>query len=536
MNFSLHLEQPELSDSGTTLSHFLVRLETPPAHEAHIPLLVALVIDRSKSMEGEKLRSVVEAANALASWLTRKDSLAVVAYDMNVEVIQPLLPLTDKVSVMKRIEGIRAGSSTNLSGGWLQGLRMVEEAGDSAGEGGGAAEDDRSAFRRVILLTDGMANAGIVNPVELSRIAREHFQRGISTTTIGFGSDFSESLLSQLAAEGGGNFLFIEGPEQANAVFFREFGEIAALYGQGLEIRLRFADGVTVREVLHEIPHDREGGDLILRPGDLRSDDLQNIVLVLEIDGPRASKASGALITADCSFYNIPAGARMERLHAEARAVFSANPATTVDATVRLESILAGVSRCLLEASRLTAERDLTSARELIRRMRSRVQESSALSPDLLGRVDERLQASEQNLDENLLVLSKRLMAEAAESTRLSRPAPGMHDRILDATLSGQLDLYRCPELKARVRRAMDQGYRFIVVDMSQLSYVDSSGIGALIQIFNWLKNRNGLLVLANIQSGVERIFQMSKLDEFFVSRDSPASARMLIEELLQPG
>lgn len=524
MKFSLHLEQSELPDSGRTLSHLLVRLETPPANEAHVPLLVALVIDRSKSMEGEKLRAVVQAANALANWLTRKDSLAVVAYDTNVEVIQPLLPLTDKVSVTKRVEGIQAGSSTNLSGGWLQALRMVEEA------------RDVQAFRRVILLTDGMANAGIVNPAELARIAREHFQRGISTTTMGFGGDFSESLLAQLASEGGGNFHFIEGPEQASAVFFREFGEIAALYGQGLEVRLRFADGVSVREVLHEIPHDREGQELVLRPGDLRSDDLQNIVLMLEIDGERAARSGGALVSADCSFYNIPAGARMERLQAEVGATFSASPGDAFDEMVRLESILAGVSRCLLEASRLSAERDLTSARELIRRMRSRVQESMALSPELLEQVDERLSATEQNLDENLAVLSKRLMAEAAEATRLARPIGGTHDRILEASLTGQLDLYRCPELKATVRRALDQGYRFVVVDMSQLSYVDSSGIGALIQIFHWLKNRNGLLVLANIQSGVEKIFRLSKLDEFFVCRDSPASARMLIEDLLHSG
>lgn len=79
----------------------------------------------------------------------------------------------------------------------------------------------------------------------------------------------------------------------------------------------------------------------------------------------------------------------------------------------------------------------------------------------------------------------------------------------------------------------MENGYRFAVFDMTDLSYVDSSGIGALIQIFNWLKSRGGLLVLSNVQGGVERIFQMSKLDEFFVLRDSPLSARMLIEELL---
>ena len=213
MKFSLHLEQRQVSDQEPALQHLLVRLVSPPVDEAgpHTPLRVALAIDRSKSMHGEKLASVIEAANALVNWLTRNDSLAVVAYDTNVEVIQPLLPLTDKFSVTQRIESIRAGSSTNLSGGWLQALRMVEEEPSA----------EKTAVRRVILLTDGMANAGIVNPAELRRIARDHLQRNISTTAMGFGRDFSELTLREIASEGGGNFYFIEGPEQASSVFFR---------------------------------------------------------------------------------------------------------------------------------------------------------------------------------------------------------------------------------------------------------------------------------------------------------------------------
>lgn len=524
MKFSLHLEQRQVSDQEPALQHLLVRLVSPPVDEAgpHTPLRVALAIDRSKSMHGEKLASVIEAANALVNWLTRNDSLAVVAYDTNVEVIQPLLPLTDKFSVTQRIESIRAGSSTNLSGGWLQALRMVEEEPSA----------EKTAVRRVILLTDGMANAGIVNPAELRRIARDHLQRNISTTTMGFGRDFSELTLREIASEGGGNFYFIEGPEQASSVFFQEFGEIAALYGQGLEIRLHFAPGVTVKELLNEIPHEQHGSELILRPGDVRSDDLMNLVLVIEIDG-RSILPEQPLVTAECSFYNVRQGAKMERLRAVASAQVG-TPTEEFDPEVRLEAIIASAGRVLLEASRLSAEKDLASARELIRRKRQQIEESFDLDSELLHRLHERLGMTERNLDENIGLLSKRLMAEAESMGRRDlRRVSGYHDQIFELTLSEQLDLYRCPDLKGAVRRAMENGYRFAVFDMTDLSYVDSSGIGALIQIFNWLKSRGGLLVLSNVQGGVERIFQMSKLDEFFVLRDSPLSARMLIEELL---
>lgn len=523
MKFSLHVEQKQVSAEEPVLQHLLIRLASPPVDEStpHTPLHIALAIDRSKSMHGEKLESVIEAANALVNWLTRSDSLAVIAYDTNVEVIQPLLPLTDKFSVTERIRSIRAGSSTNLSGGWLQALRIIED---------GASADEPAAVRRVILLTDGMANAGIVNPTQLRRIARDHFERKISTTTIGFGRDFSEMTLREIAGEGGGNFYFIEGPEQAHTVFFQEFGEIAALLGQGLEIRLRPGPGVTVKELLHEIPHERRGDELILRPGDIRSDDLMNLVLVLEVDGSRLDPERPA-VTAECSFYNIRQGARMERLSAEVSFQVG-TPTGDFDLEVRLEALIASTGRALLEASRLWAERDLVTARELIRHKRLQIQECRALDVDLLSRLDERLEVTERNLDQNLGLQSKRLLAEADAVVRRNQSS-GCHDRILEIALAEQLDLYRCPDLKGAVRRAMENGYRFAVFDMTDLSYVDSSGIGALIQIFNWLKSRGGLLVLSNVQSGVEHIFRTSKLDEFFVLRDSSLSARMLIEELL---
>ncbi|MBW7857265.1 MAG: anti-sigma factor antagonist [Leptonema sp. (in: Bacteria)] len=520
MKFNLHFEQPIISVKERSHQHLLLQLMTPPVDETatQAPIHVAIAIDRSKSMYGEKLESVIEASAALVNWLTRNDSVAVIAYDTNVEVIQPLLPLTDKFSIIERIRSIRAGSSTNLSGGWLQALRMVEEA------------PVGNAFRRVILLTDGMANAGIVNPDDLSKIAKDHFQRGISTTTMGFGRDFSELTLRRIASEGGGNFYFIEGPEQASSVFFDEFGQIAALYGQGMEIKLTLPPGIQLIELLNEIPHEMKDGNWILRPGDLRSDDLLNLVMVVEVDGAVYQQQP---IQAECSFYNLRNNATMERFSTESKLEVG-NSNQEFNTTVRVEALVARASRVLLEASRLSAERDLTAARELIRSLRNQIRESESLAPELLQRLNERLGATERNLEENMTTFSKRAMADADSLGRQTfRPISGLHNEILDLSLEGQLDLYRCPDLKANVRRALESGYRFVIINMTDLSYIDSSGIGALIQVFNWLKNRGGLLVLANVQPSVERIFSMSKLDEFFVNRDSQASARLLIEELL---
>ncbi|MCB1304104.1 MAG: anti-sigma factor antagonist [Leptospiraceae bacterium] len=543
MKFSLHLENSELSSREKSLTHLLIRVETPPVMDSpdRRPLIVGLAIDKSKSMYGEKMQSVIEAASALVNWLTRHDQLTIVAYDTNIEVVQPLIPLTDKYSVTKKIEQIRVGSSTNLSGGWLQALRTVESAKADNG------------YKRVILLTDGMANTGVVSPNELKKIAKDHYNRGISTTTIGFGRDFSETLLKDIATAGGGNFYFIEGPEQAHEVFFREFGDIAALFGQGLEVRLRMAPGVSVKEFLSDVPHDyrdRQTGegstdssqetkkDLILRPGDLRSDDLRNLVLVLEVDGAAAAAASGQpLVEAELSFYNLQEDSKMEQHSANLAGKFSESPTEERNQDVRLESLLAASSKAMMEASRISGERDLGAARDVIRQAIQRLNNNREVEPETIDRMIGRLSDMERNLEDNLIIARKQMMAGASDSRAFRsvyKAEAGVHNRILEHSLEGQLDLYKCPEVKNLVRRHLENGYRFMIFDMTDLSYVDSSGIGTMIQISNWLKNRGGLLILVNVQGNVEKLFQMSKLDEFFVFKDTVASARLFLQEIIQ--
>lgn len=528
MHFRLAMEYTELSATDKSLAHLLIQMETPPTSDSpdRRPLVVGLSIDKSKSMYGEKISAVLESASALVNWLTRHDHLAIVAYDSTVEVVQPLTPLTDKFPVLKKLENIVVGTSTNLSGGWLQALRSVEEA------------EVENAFRRVILLTDGMANTGVVSTPELVSIAKDHYKRGISTTTIGFGRDFSENLLREIAREGGGNFYFIEGPEQAHEVFFKEFGDIAALYGQGLEIKIRTAPGVRIQEVLNDIPGTQEEDDLlVLRPGDLRSDDLRNIVLVLEIDGAKVAESGASPLMAELSFYNLLEGSKLEKYDDAVTVDFKSKPSTSFNKSVRLEALIAASGRAMIEASRISGEKDLSAARDILQQMNRRLEDNLALDPEQIKRMIRRLTEMERNLEENLNLARKQMMAGGAEV--MSRAigehyfVGNTHDRILEIVLTGQLDLYKCPDLKSEVKRSIDNGYRYAVLDLTDLTYVDSSGIGALIQISNWLKKRGGRLVLANTQGSVEKIFQISKLDEFFVFRDSTSDARLYLEEVI---
>lgn len=529
IKFNIQSEYNILKSNEKYLLHSLVSIETPPVSEdtTRLPIAVVIVIDKSKSMYGDKLQSVIEASSALVNWLTRKDYVGIVAYDTNVELIQPLIPLTDKFSVMKKIQSITAGSSTNLSGGWLQALRMLREF-------------EERAIKRVILLTDGMANAGIVNPAELKKIAKEHFGYSINTTTMGVGKDFSESLLKDISLAGGGNFYFIEGPEQSSEIFFKEFGNLAALYGQGLEIKIQLKKGISFKEMLSDVPFDVLDNTIIIRPGDLRSDDLKSFVMILEVNGELASKQE-SIIDGELSFYNIRKHSEYEKISISYKPSFQPNVDLEqhVNKKVRIETLLAYASKSMMEASRLSIERDLNAAKDLLNRTQKRIEENLELEPKLLSRLIERIKDMQKNLEENLLIASKKMMASAIDFTdsfsfREKSFEKPPHNKIFELHLEGQLDLYKCPELKSKVKNAIEDGYRYFIVDMTDLSYIDSSGIGTLIQISNWLKNRNGVIVFTNIQGNVEKIFELTKLNEFFIIKDSLASGRMMIQELIE--
>ncbi len=72
--------------------------------------------------------------------------------------------------------------------------------------------------RRIVMLTDGHANAGITDPSTLVELARTARTMGITTTTIGVGEGYDDDLLRAMADAGGGNSWYVERPDQAQDV------------------------------------------------------------------------------------------------------------------------------------------------------------------------------------------------------------------------------------------------------------------------------------------------------------------------------
>jgi len=189
------------------------------------PINVALVLDRSGSMSGEPLREAREAAERFAGFLGADDRLAVVVFDQDVQTVFGPAPAGDP-SAVEAIRRIGPGGSTNLSGGWLMGQRHAR-----AGLVDGT--------NRVVLLTDGQANAGITEPVKLEGLATDAAAQRVSTTCIGFGPHFNEDLLQTMARGGRGNFWYVENSDQMAGIFSEEIEGLVTLVAQNVELEVR---------------------------------------------------------------------------------------------------------------------------------------------------------------------------------------------------------------------------------------------------------------------------------------------------------
>lgn len=255
----------------------MIRIDAPPAPKQteRRPLNLGLVLDCSGSMGGPKIEHAKAAASHLIQHLRPTDRVAIVAYDSNVYTLLASRALGDKREHLAQIGRLQAGSSTNLSGGWLAGLSQVE-----------LGRSDTTS-NRALLLTDGLANVGITDPPHLRRIGAEHRTRGITTTTLGFGADFNELLLRDIANDSGGAFYFISSPDTAPGVFTEELGELLSVVGQNLVIELRGQAPAQVIAILNEYPSERIENGFRIHVGDLFGDEQREIVAEMLVPGLR---------------------------------------------------------------------------------------------------------------------------------------------------------------------------------------------------------------------------------------------------------
>lgn len=249
----------DLAATGTTAR----KNETPPVN-------LALTIDTSGSMAGQKLVAARETAAAVARALTSKDRLTIVSFSDEATLLLDARSMDDegRREAVNAIDRLEVTGSTNLWEGWLLAGERVAKV---------MREDDRFSHR-ILLLSDGQANVGLIEPRELARHTAELLARGIITSAVGIGDDYDEALLGAMAEAGGGRLHDAEHATEISEVVLGELREGRATLLDRTTLRVELPPDVRV-EVVGAWAQNTAPGAIDVMVGSLLPDTPKRVVL-----------------------------------------------------------------------------------------------------------------------------------------------------------------------------------------------------------------------------------------------------------------
>lgn len=330
-------EKSALPTQSSTSMSFLLKIAAPEApaldqasSAAFKGLNLALVLDRSGSMASQsRMPQAKLAAHAVVKQLGTDDCVSLVVFSDEVKVLASGCTGRDQELLHNLIEGINPGGCTNLHDGWLAGAHEV------------AKHFRTGALNRVLILSDGMTNRGVVQQaLILERVASMN-RTGISTTTLGVGLSFNEDLLQAMAEAGDGNYHFAETAEELPDMFGAELREQRLVTGTQVAVRFRKAPGVRLHAPLNGLPTTRNDGYML---GNLVAGKEHRLVFdaVLPADQSRAPLFEVAVEYRDAAgeIHEVTLSLNLPRIADAAFEALPANPEV-------------GMERALLEAAHI---------------------------------------------------------------------------------------------------------------------------------------------------------------------------------------
>ncbi len=256
--------------------YLLVDIQPQPetARKAERLLNLALVVDRSTSMQGRRMQSVKSAAQELLGELGPDDLLSLVAFSDRAEVLTEAVPVKDRRTLYAAIARLRAEGGTEIYQGLQAGLTQLKK------------HATPEYLSHLILLTDGRTYGD--EEIALREAQRATEENNIGISALGIGEDWNDLFLDQLTQYSNGVCEYIRSPTQVRDLLRAQVHQLSKIFLRGLRLNLNTAPYVEVQSVYRVEPYVEElrvRSDAMLSLGDLGEEPLA-LLLELRIDQP----------------------------------------------------------------------------------------------------------------------------------------------------------------------------------------------------------------------------------------------------------
>lgn len=252
------------------------------------PLNLVLVIDKSGSMADEdKMSRVKQSLHTMLNKLRADDIVSIVAFDTVARIFYPANRIGDGHELRNAIDCLHPEGGTNINSGLMLGYAEAKKY------------FRKDATNRVILLTDGIANHGVVNPQRIAANSAAHNAQGIDLSTIGVGLDLNNDLLRTLARSGRGLYHFISDYKDIDKVFVNEVQSLISSVAKNVEVRIEYGSGLRMEKIYGYQP--RYGKGFV----SITLDDMNNGLTQVVMAKFRADSIESLPVKVRLSYYDV---------------------------------------------------------------------------------------------------------------------------------------------------------------------------------------------------------------------------------------
>jgi Ca-activated chloride channel homolog len=349
-------------DRGQTYLMLEVKSGAGSVAASAAPSHLAIVIDRSGSMKGDRIVNARAGAKAAVDRLGDGDLISVVAFDTSPTTVVPSTRIdpSSRASVKAAIDRISLGGDTCISCGIEAGMRELATSNDKVD--------------RMIVLSDGDATDGVRDVAGFEAIAQRARGMGAAISTIGLGLGYNQRILGAVAQQAGGGHYFLESAASLDRVLGSEAEALRSTVAVEAEAVIDPGEGVSIARVFDR-SFERRGRKIVVPLGSFARDDVKTVLVELTV--PTGADGPLPVASVDLGYRDLARGG-VTHAKGELGLAIGGGATASLDPIIAGRIARSGTADALLRANELAARGQLDEAQRVLQKQQAVVAAAAA--------------------------------------------------------------------------------------------------------------------------------------------------------------